>query len=406
MKLNLITNRKGTALLVAMLVMGVLMTISLALSTLIFRETRITKDFIDAGQSYYSAESGIEMALYSLNNKLPGWQPGSAETYTSYFVDPDLKTVGELRVENRCKAYPCFDEDEFDYKSASAKEFYDYLDLNETITLPLFVVKNGEIVNATDFVVEYYVAFDASADLNNLQLKTLSGWDVLRWKLFGVRNENAAGGGAGITEAISDFTAVSVSNTHDFQTNAQRPSWFGSESCELLNDQQKNSRYNKDIQCLPFTASLCDTRTARETYLYNYSIDGAERELDGKPVPCYPIGNFLGEHKLNYLTLTNFINPTVLKEPGNEMFQRLYFRVELFTETGAAETAREYADITANGYSGDSKQSINVKIKKDSFMPVFNFSLYSTYISGKSVNGEIHNEEYWYGKEEEGLPTL
>ena len=71
---KLIKDIKGTALLVALLVMGVLVAIGLALSSLVFRELVITKEFLDAGRAYYTAESGVEIALYAIENHLPGWQ--------------------------------------------------------------------------------------------------------------------------------------------------------------------------------------------------------------------------------------------------------------------------------------------------------------------------------------------
>ena len=124
---------------------------------------------------------------------------------------------------------------------------------------------------------------------------------------------------------------------------------------------------------------------------------------------CYSIKAFLGAHRLNYLTLTNLINPAVFNDGlDKDANSRLYYRVELFTENGAGQTVREVADLTANGYSGDSKQSINVQIKRGSFMPVFNFSLYSTYKSNKDEgDGDgVHDWDYWYGakEEEQGLP--
>ncbi|MFH1218662.1 MAG: hypothetical protein V1679_02375, partial [Candidatus Peregrinibacteria bacterium] len=82
------------------------------------------------------------------------------------------------------------------------------------------------------------------------------------------------------------------------------------------------------------------------------------------------------EHELNYLTLTNLMNPAVFKDDVNkEAKSRLFFMVEMFD----IETVREFADITAVGYSGGTKQSINVKKQRGEFMPVFHFSLYSTY---------------------------
>ena len=416
---EIIKNRKGTALLVALLVMGVLMAISLALSTLILREIVVTKDLLDSGRAYYAAESGVEIALYNLENKLPGWEPvidASGSGYKSFKVD-GLAALGEVKVKNRCKAYPCFDEEEFDIGSATPRQFYDILELNESINIPLFVVEKGVSVPVTDFVVEFYATFDPATDLN-FNAEKLSGWDVLRWKVFGITTKEPK-----VTETISDFTALSTANkpvlnpdgsqdTEKINTNATLPSWFGTKSCnELLNSGQKESRYQTKpaIQCAEYGAAFtqkmkvdgqiadvfagtCRHDEAREYYQYNYGATGDKQvvAING----CYRVKDFLANHKLNYLSLTNLINPAVFKDDLGEAkvdaFSKLYYRVELFTDNGAGETAREVADITSNGYSGDNNQSINVKIRKGSFMPVFHFSLYSTY---KEAG---HGDDYWY----------
>lgn len=439
MRTLFLKNRCGSALLVALLVMGVLIAVSLVLGSLIFRETRITKEFLDAGRAYYAAESGIEIALYGLNNQLPGWQPevdGDGDGYKSIEVDGEKLTVGEYRLANRCNAYPCFPDDEFDRTTATNREFYDILDLNKSITIPLFVVKeqaDGEIVPTpvTDFTVEFFAPFNPKEDLAfdiGFNKDLLAGWDVLRWKVFGITRDDVTGGGPKVTETISDFTAMSMLNVStidpagnvnqdSINSNATAPSWFGTVDCDSPgNDAQKSSRYNNEIDCVDYyiggsnnaikidtesfgqvseiVAGNCSHTEAREYYLYSY--DGDERKVESENIyNCYSIKTFLTNHDLNYLTLTNLINPAVFETPSKRQLARLFFRVELFSDDGPAETVREYADITANGYSGDSKQSINVKIKRGSFMPVFHFSLYSTYMA------DGHGEEYWYAEDEE-----
>lgn len=421
-----ISGTSGTALIVALLVMAVLMTISLALSTLIFRESRLTAQLIDSGKAYYAAESAIEIGLYGLNTRLPGWEPAglSQDGYKSLKISEDFDSLAELKMKNKCKAYPCFDEEKFDINSAQPKAFYDVLERNGSINIPLFVVENGVENKVTDFTVEFFAPFSPKEDLNFDDTKDLlSGWDVLRWKVFGINEQY------NVTESISDFTAMSMTQNSlgggDFGVIPSVPSWFGSVRCgDGLNQAQNASRYKPGaINCVPYVfdtavsinasgldqvskiiAGNCDNTAAREYYEYQYE-SADERKLvltaDGN---CYPIKNFLTSHKLNYLTLTNLINPAVFKDGvDRDALSRLYYRVELFTDAGAGQTVREVADLSANGYSGDSKQSVNVQIKRGSFMPVFNFSLYSTYKSNKVEDGEKHDWEYWYGSDDEGL---
>ena len=95
---------------------------------------------------------------------------------------------------------------------------------------------------------------------------------------------------------------------------------------------------------------------------------------------------------LNYLSLTNLMNPSMLRSEidGKTLsvddrmdMSKIYFRVETYDDS----TVRETADIIASGYSGDTKQTLKVNINRDSYMPVFNFSLYSTYKTKEDDEG-------------------
>lgn len=365
-------NDQGTALMVALLVMGVLISVSMALSGLIFRETRVVKGLIDAGRAYYAAESGIEEALYYLNNELPGWEK-----------DPGLGEIGdsavfEYRVKNKCKNYPCYDGEDYDLASIPLEEKYGILELNENITIPLFTVSStGEIESVQDFTVEFFAAFDAS---QALVVKNVTGWDVLRWKVFGMKNV----AGDFVTESISDFTAISSalnnSTGETLMTNAERPSWFGTKACEG----------NDGIVCSAYQIATnkseggqnCSNIQVRDYYVYVGDEVAYVKD-------CYSIEEFMKNHQpgvndaqgLNYLSLTNMMNPAVFDvnylrahslEPKDA--SRIYFRIET-----DEEIVREVADIRSDGYSGGSKQSISVQIRRGGYMPVFNFSIYSTY---------------------------
>lgn len=430
MKPSVLKNNRGTALLTALLVMGVLIAVSLALSVLILREGSIVKATLDGGKAYYAAESGIEIALYKLQTGLPQTVAKSFELGEG--------TSGNYKLKNTCKAYPCFDEEEYDLYSTDGvpvplMEYYDVLDLNESIMLPLFVVKDGVEVPVGDFTVEFYGAFKWEDFTEGLKVgeseanpvKFLSSWDVLRWKIFGLNEDN------GKTESISDFTAISDmaqksvvgdgTKGEDYITTAGIPSWFGSVDCDEPGD-----RYTDKITCGSYGqaqgingeginledqeagvfAGVCFNTEAREVYIY---ADDAEGGTEVQSVQeCYLIKEFLKREKvkLKYLSLTNLMNPSVfdqslesgLTEDERMAKSRIFFRVELFASdeivNSGNETVREFADITASGESGDSKQSINVKMQRGSFMPVFHFSLYSTYKEGAD------GWDTYYGAEE------
>lgn len=405
MPTNLFKNRKGSALLVALLVMGVLMAISLAVSTLVLRETQVTRSLIDSGQAYYAAESGVELALYGLNHNLPGWQPTDDDGYEVAEISDFA--VAEYRVNNRCKAFPCFDGD-FDIAGnpPPAKEFYYELDLNETLTIPLFIAQDGGgRSDVGNFTVEFWSPLNPRVHLNlHGEEGALSSWDVLRWKVLGIEE------GTNEPEAISDFTALSQFNDGT-ATSADSPSWFGTVNC---NEYDGDARYSNEIDCVGYgggaeiapvsedqvavdVTGSCDNTQARE--YYDYSGEGAARSVAVENItPCYSIKTFLDDHFLNYLTLTNFMNPAVILAGNDrEALSKLFVRVELFPsdEDGrGSETVREFSHIKANGYSGDSKRTLDVRLQKGSFMPVFNFSLYSTYkAEGSDYYGGVDNEE-------------
>jgi len=398
-------DESGSALLTALLVMGVLMSVSLALSSLVLREIYTTREVLDAGSAYYGAESGIEVSLYNIKHNLPGWETKEKD-FVPLQIDDAEKVVTEYKVDNTCNAYPCFGSD-FDKGSAEKDltAFYSVLGLNESITVPLFVVGNdGKEHKVKDFTVEFYGVFNPESDLkvkgNNSTLKeknfALSGWDILRWKILGISKENK-------TESVSDFTALSMQNKAGEKdpTNASIPSWFGSLNCSSSDF----DRYTKEIKCTQYgdkgyqdvhlgndiaktVVGNCLNTEAREQYIY----DAGQLQSVSS---CYPISTFLQEHRLNYLTLTNMMNPAVFADTFSEdeklAMSKLYYRLELFGDNGEVlggqgqnavydnKTVREYAEIVSNGYSGNSKQSISVNLKRDSFMPVFNFSLYSTF---------------------------
>jgi hypothetical protein len=409
-KIRKIRSQRGTALLISILVMGILTTISLAISALIVRELSITRLTLDYGKAYYAAESGVEVALLKLDNELPGYEVKEGEsggsfnlgdgssgsdlssrlgTYASGFSDG---AKAAFTISNQANEYPYFDPLKYDIEKAPAEAFYDYLDLNQSITIPLFAVdKDGKVSKVTKFRVQFYVKFKK----DDLKFKNadLSGWDVLRWKIYGINNENE-------TESINDFTAVSLllngtsGDTRAEMTNAGSPSWFGS-----VNDcspENANKGLSGKIQCMEFGQSLdpgsdfgqpgasvknvsgqdvysgvCFPWEAREHYFYDNSGNVETK-------PCYPIKDFLGSHKFNYLTLTNLMNPDVfdsgIDRAHRMLLSRLYFRIEAYD----GSLVREYADITATGESGDSKVKLNVLKKRDSYLPVFNFAVYHT----------------------------
>jgi len=282
---------KGTALIIALLVMGILTAVSLAVSALVVREIGVTKMALDAGKAYYAAESGIEIGLLDIKKNAPGWEPvgsdGGGGVVSAEVSDAqDFK----LTLKNKAQSYPYLDSEKYDLDSADAEAFYDVLELNESVTIPLFTVDSGgKEIPVTQFRVYFYVGFGLD-DLNFTSGKVLTGWDILRWKIYGLKD--------GVTESINDFTAVSSDTAGGF-TDAVKPSWFGSVDCNVkdeslsygkvgctfyesqVKDEKVDSVHDFDIY-----AGTCWPTEAREHYYYENEKIEAVRY-------CYSIKEFL-----------------------------------------------------------------------------------------------------------------
>jgi len=409
-----VRSNKGTALIVALLIMSVLVAISLALASLIFKEVKITRDLLNAGKAYYMAEAGIERALYELNSNLPGVEVTPEEDDWSE-ISATSGSKFKYGIKNQCESYPCVEED-MDFSNLSfsdsehvKKAFYDVLPLNQTITVPLFIVEKDDagiyiVKPIKDFTVEYFADFGKAGQSGDSQLRfdSIQGWDILRWKIFAMKKFVD---GSYATDSMSDFVPVTV-NSLGANTNATQPSWFGTSNIPCLD--RKNDVAGFPIECIAYDAlknwfvseenTSCSNIEARDHYKYTWWSSDSKYLAEDDVKNCYSIQKFVAIENgnpglnnatgLNYLTLTNMMNPSMFK--GGSLKNRtdwstLYFRIEVGKDPedtdgdSQQKIVREYADITSDGISGDSVQSINVKIKRNSYMPVFNFAVYSTY---------------------------
>lgn len=404
--------QRGSALLVSILVMTVLISVSMIMSTLLFREINISTSVFDAGKSFYAAESAAEVALYKVRSNLPGWEPepNIDEEFTALKIDDDLDAVAEYSVSNRCSASPCLDEN---YNTISLGEnlrpLYGVLEQNESVTIPLFVVdENGQEIPVGDFVVQYFVTFNPSIDFIP-NASSLPSVDVLRWKIFGLKDYS----GDIVSESIGDFVPAyalrdnSAPEGKISPSNYTNPSWFGTVNCNNLQEQSGENRYSSLIRCNPYSfqegerVAIGDNVAERYigqcfgTQASEFYDLGPDRELDREDIQnCYSIQKFVKEHELNYLTLTNLVNPGLFKERGQREKFRIYYRVEFFRnnadfgkETGGVSSA-DFTRIEANGYAGDSKKTVEVELKKGEALPIFNFSLYATRGSERDENIE------------------
>jgi len=406
MKKFFTTTRSASALLIAILVMGILLTLTLGLSDLVIREIRQTTDLVASGKAYFAAEAGIEDALLDLHENLPGYETPMGSTQQS-LGDSSY----DYTIFNKADKVPYFDPNQPIFlkpdEPAINSNFiyidkpevtYNALPLGGSAMIPLYSDNGqggpGRFPDVTEFIVEYYVCFggpDQQGDsgiCNNIvdNISSLEYLDILRWKIFGRPKDDVNGK----TESISDFYPSAAN------ANANNPVCMGS-----VGDP---SSLDPNGRCMPAETYVGDGNTlfsaARECYKsdagYN-TTGGADIKTSNTVSPgneaivhigyC-TISDFIRYHEQNYLVLTNVINPDIINvnynpidNPSSVLKTNIYYRV--IARNGNPDSpklVREAASITANGYAsnGQVKQSIDVKIGLSSFLPVFNFSLYHT----------------------------
>lgn len=381
---NLRGERRGSSLLVALLVMGILMTLTLGLSSLVVREIRQTGETVDAGKAYYAAEAGIEQALLSLSQSLPGYETGD-------WVELDEEGIDyRYQINNKGDKIPYFPDDEpvfltpdnavpadFLYSDRPG-ETYNVLGLNETVTIPLFTDNgDGTYEDVDSFLVQYYVDFDLEPGLGFAKLEQ---FDILRWKVFGnPADDNLK------TDAISDFYPAHSSD------GPANPVCIGSDGAAALRDgdnynclipvaQQfgidNEGQVTGEIDQDAFAAAWSQ---ARECYVSEAGVLVAPSP-EGVHRGC-SIQTFIDNHDRNYITLTNVVNPEIVGISNVELRAsraNIYYRV--IADPNGPQLVRDLADIKADGFARDGqiRQSIDVKLGMSSFLPVFNFSLYRT----------------------------
>lgn len=366
--------QKGSALIIALLIMGILMTLALGLSNLVIREVRITSDIINAGTAYYAAESGIESALLDLHQNLPGFETQDRMykgKQGEFDIEEDL--TFEYSIENKTHTYPFVDTEIISKEIAqdSPKRYqYNELGLSDSVSIPLFTVdEDGNVEKIENFRIEFFI--DAEIATKYSQAVIEKYIDMLRWKLTGIRTTEAPGGNKFFTESIGDYMPVFTGSGPNLPT------------CLGTGDSNKSFRDPDSDISYPAQCNGDMWQWARESYVFEYDTDAQAYVTQSRiwdpngisdPVT---ISDFLKTHQTIYLTLTNIFNPEVLQEkPGvtKEDQAKIYYRIIVPDQ----EIVREFAKIKSTGSYGKLRQQLEAFIRPDSFLPVFNFSLYRT----------------------------
>lgn len=383
---------KGSALIIALLIMGILMTLALGLSNLVIREVGITNDIVNSGKAYFAAEAGIESALLDLHQNLPGYEIEKIVTDGEFEVGGNIYQTGMsedadlefyYQIENRTHTVPYIDTQIVNPAVVNADPIktFNVLDLNESVSIPLFISnEKGETVNVKAFRVEYFITGNAISPAWLLK-GAQEDIDMLRWKITGIKTTGVSPGSDPnappklLTESIGDYLPTIGGS------NENQPTCFGTQN-SLTDMVFDGISYNEN--CLETTLGKI-YYFAREAYTFDI-IQNSKGEFEYKTVPHLReqntemrIGDFLEEHSHNYLTMTNIFNPSMLNGESTEEKERnarIYYRVVIPNED--EYTIREFAKITSTGYVRRLRKRIEAFIRPDKFMPVFNFSLYRT----------------------------
>lgn len=316
------TRPSGSALLVALIVMGILLTLSLGVSDILIGTMRSSRQLLEKTKAWYAAESGIEHAMAEAAENPPGFETEAARELEG----ADAKY--EYRIKSTAKQIPAKEP----YEILNEEDSYAALRLNESVTIPLFTGQDEENT-VRNFRVDYYLAPDLELQGGMLS----SGVDILRWKIFGIAAD-------GTMEVINEFLPVNEGDS------AHSPTCLGT----------GNNCWN--------VAKFYERRLAP---------DGA---TEFHIVENYPISTFLTNHRQNFLVLTNTVNTDLIAGAlsQREKQKLAIIRYRVIEGDGRPRLTLPHIKLAADGYSGNAKQSLNLEIKRESFLPVFNYALYRT----------------------------
>lgn len=430
-------DQQGSALLITLLMLGVLMTLVLGISTLVIREIGVTQSIVDANKAYYSAEAGVENALLDLSQNKPGYEPTiqpvifppvPAVPADASPYDPNFKY--DYNISNQSDSVPGFPDNKpifvepalvsggsdgtlvTDCKISDAKSpfalaytkdqvykdcvraTFRKLGLNETNIIPLFSSDgSGGTNEVDDFLVEYYLNIKNGSGLwGEFTGLSLNEFDVLRWKIYG---QPKVDNGIQRTESIADFYPGIENNGPNSPVCIGTYSEIGSKDGCLYPSLSKRPPSAADLA--DPTLNLNDVTlwsAARECYQTDAGVavtGGAliKGTTQGDAAGC-SMRDFIDNHKENYLILTNMVNPIIvgisnIHDPSQLARADIYYRVVARSkakpgETNVPKLVKDFATISAQGYAaaGQVVKSLEVQYKAPGFLPVFNFSLYKT----------------------------
>lgn len=299
------------------------MTLSLGVSSLLVGTLRDSRMLLEKTRAWYAAESAMEQALLAISENPPGFENEKREALD------DANTQYAYKILATAATIPA----KKPYEIQTDADRYAVLHLNESITIPLFRGTAPED-QVKKFRVDYYL--EPKLQLQGAFVDT--DMDILRWKIFGISAD-------GKMEVINEFLPANQGNL------ASNPTCFGTD------------------------ASACYAHA--KFYKRRLAPDGAtEFFIENE----YPIETFLSEHTQNFLALTNVVNTDLIAGSLSTAEKQRVANIRYRVTEGANQPRLTLPSIkiSADGFSGETKQSLDLEVKRETFLPVFNYALYRT----------------------------
>lgn len=371
---NSTNQKKGSAVVIALLLTGTLILIGVSLATVINNETRQIAEIIRNGRAEYLSEAGTEVGLLYAHQAPSGSQPSQNNLEQEFSLDRRLNTTNlafgsqASQINNQTNTFsleinalsnylPIVEEftlNEAIQNSTNPdirKNLFEPLPLNQSVTIPL--------TDAKQFEIEYYFALDSGDNRRD--------WDILLWKLFGT-NAN------GEIENLSEYFPATGSNAQGNKdisnitigASSTAPASFGTITPE------------QGFNCGTFFPAQSET-------LLNGLGDSSAFTTCGTLIQ-----EFLNNHTNNYIVLTNGVNTALFGE-NEAIFDiaNINWRIctpncsdSLLTknleEKDNQYLVPQFTKITSKGTHNNNTKFLYTSINPEGFLPVFDFSIYRT----------------------------
>lgn len=372
--------KQGSAVVIALLLMGTLTLLGVTLATLINGETRQIAETIRNGRASYLSEGGTELGLFFVHQTPPGSQPDKNNLDETYNIQQRANSQNiilglasgqeaglqnnqtdqiAINIQNRSNFLPILEEFQLSEglqnpnNPTIRRDLFQSLGLNETVTIPL--------TDSQNFEVEYYFALDSSGFRQD--------WDILLWKLFGTNKDT------GKLENLSEYFPATASKAQGSKDETNRvigststaPARFGSLTPE------------RGFNCGTFFSP--DKQSVTRT---------TENSNDEFKICDTLIQDFLRTHNNNYLVLTNGVNTAVFGE-NPDLFElaNINWRIctpschdsvvnKNFQEQTNQNLVPKFTKVTSKGIHNQNTKFLYTSINPDGFLPVFDFSIYRT----------------------------